>query len=52
MKNHGGMISTGEVVIRPSELSSNPTSSHIVAKEEELGERNEFGLSVYTSNGF
>jgi len=49
MKNRGGMISTGEkLLIRPPELSGNPTSSHLVANQEELGEGNdEFGLTKY-----
>jgi hypothetical protein len=37
MENHGGMISTGKnSPIHPPEFSSNPTSSHTVAKQEEL----------------
>jgi hypothetical protein len=34
--NHGGMISTGGILIRPPELSGNPTSSNLVAKQEDL----------------
>jgi hypothetical protein len=30
------MISTGKLLTRPPELSGNPTSSHIEAKQEEL----------------
>jgi hypothetical protein len=45
MEKYGGMILAGENS-RPPELSSNPTSSHIVKKQEELGEGNdEFGLT-------
>jgi hypothetical protein len=39
--NHGGMI----LLIHPPELSGNPTSSRLVANQEELGEGNdEFSL--------
>jgi hypothetical protein len=38
MENHGRMISTGKLLIRPPELSGNPTSSHIVANKGEFGE--------------
>jgi hypothetical protein len=35
----------GKLLIHPPELSDNPTSSHIVANKEKLGEGNyEFGL--------
>jgi hypothetical protein len=34
-ENHGGIISMGKL-IHPPELSGNPTSSHLVAKQEEL----------------
>jgi hypothetical protein len=46
MENYGGMILTGKkILIRPPELSSNPTGSHLVANQEELGEGNsEFSL--------
>jgi hypothetical protein len=40
MENHSGMISTGKLLIRPPELSSNPTRSHLVAKQEGIGEIN------------
>jgi hypothetical protein len=36
MENHGGIISTEEFLIRPPELSGNPTSSNLVAKKKEL----------------
>jgi hypothetical protein len=36
VENHGGIISTGELFIRPPELSGNPTGSYLVAKQEEL----------------
>jgi hypothetical protein len=36
MENHGGKISTGDILIRLPELSGNPTSSYLVAKQEEL----------------
>jgi hypothetical protein len=35
MENHGGIISTGKTD-RPPNLCGNPTSSHLVAKKEEL----------------
>jgi hypothetical protein len=38
---------------RPPELSGYPTSSHLVAKQEELGEgSNEFGLTKYLCSYF
>jgi hypothetical protein len=40
MENHDGMISTGELLICPPELSDNLTSSHLVENQEGLGERN------------
>jgi hypothetical protein len=37
MESHGGMISAGvNSLIRPPEVSSKPTSSHLVAKQDEL----------------
>jgi hypothetical protein len=36
MENHGGIILTGKLLIRPPELSDIPTSSHFVARQEEL----------------
>jgi hypothetical protein len=45
-------IDREELLIRPPELCSNPNSSHLAAKQEELGEENEFGLQsifVHTS---
>jgi hypothetical protein len=44
MENHGGMTSTGNVLIRPPELSGNPTSSHLVAKQEELAKEMNLAL--------
>jgi hypothetical protein len=39
-------IGRGKLLNRPPELSGNPTSKVIVAKQEELGEGNdEFGLT-------
>jgi hypothetical protein len=35
-KDHGGMISTGKLVIRLPELFGNPINSHLVANQEEL----------------
>jgi hypothetical protein len=35
MDNHGGMISTGEKY--PPEISDNPTSTHLLAYQKELG---------------
>jgi hypothetical protein len=47
MEKHGGMISTGELIC-PPELYANPTSSHLVAKQEKRGEGNdEFGLRLF-----
>jgi hypothetical protein len=47
LENQGGMISTGELLIRPPELSGNPKSSRLVASQEEFGEGNdEFSLPV------
>jgi hypothetical protein len=42
-------ISRGKLLIHPPELSGNPTSSHLVSKQDELGEVNgdEFGLTKY-----
>jgi hypothetical protein len=38
-------IDWGKLLIRPPELTGNPTSSHFIAKEKELGEGNdEYGL--------
>jgi hypothetical protein len=54
MENNGGMISIyrGKLVIHPT-LSGNPTSSNLVANDEQPGKRNdEFGLQnifVHTS---
>jgi hypothetical protein len=36
MEIHAGMISVGKLLICPPELSGNPTSSYLVAKQEEL----------------
>jgi hypothetical protein len=36
MENHGRMTSTGKLLIRPPQLSSNPTSSHLVEKQEKV----------------
>jgi hypothetical protein len=33
-------IDRGKFLIRQPELSDNPTSSHLVAKQEEVGEEN------------
>jgi hypothetical protein len=53
MENHGGMISVGDILIRPPELSGNPTSSHLVGKQEEFGEGNdEFGLTKFLCSYF
>jgi hypothetical protein len=41
-------IAAEKLLFRPPELSGNPTSSHLVAKQEDLGEENdEFGLMEY-----
>jgi hypothetical protein len=48
MENYDGMISTGELLIRLPELSGNPTSSNLVAKQEKLDEGDDkFGLTKY-----
>jgi hypothetical protein len=46
MKDHrGNYIDKGKRLTRPPELSGNPTSSRLIAMEEELGEgKYEFGL--------
>jgi hypothetical protein len=36
MQNYGGMILTGQLLIRTSKLYENPTSRQLVAKEEKL----------------
>jgi hypothetical protein len=35
-ENRGGIISIAQILIRPPELSGNPTRSHLIAKQEEL----------------
>jgi len=35
MENHGGMIHSGNLLIHPPDLFGNPTSSHLIAKQEE-----------------
>jgi hypothetical protein len=54
MENHGGMILAGEkLLIHPPQLSGNPTSSHLVAKQEKLDKGNdEFGLMKYLCSYF
>jgi hypothetical protein len=38
----------GKLLIRPPEISGSPTSSHLMANQEKLGEGNyEFGLTKY-----
>jgi hypothetical protein len=41
LENHGGMISAEE-----------NADSHLVAKQEEMGEENEFGLKKYLCSYF
>jgi hypothetical protein len=36
MENHGGMISTGKIPNSTPELSGNSTSSHLLAKQENV----------------
>jgi hypothetical protein len=36
MENHGGMISTGETPDSSTQSSDNPSSNHIVAKQDEV----------------
>jgi hypothetical protein len=49
-------VQKGKLLVRPPELSANPTSSHLVAKQEELENKMNFALrSTYlfrTSNGY
>jgi hypothetical protein len=46
-------IGRGKLLIHPPELSENPTSSHLVVNQEELGKENyEFGLTKYLSSYF
>jgi hypothetical protein len=54
MKNHGGMISAwGKITICPAQLCGNPTSCHLAATQEELGDENdEFGLTKYICKYF
>jgi hypothetical protein len=41
-------VGGGKLLIRPPELSGNPSSSHLVAKQKKLSEVNdEFGLKNY-----
>jgi hypothetical protein len=42
-------IDWGKLLIRPPELSSNPTGSHVVAKQEELAKEM---LSLASRNSF
>jgi hypothetical protein len=47
MENHGGMISTGKILIRPPEISGNPITSSS-SKVGGAGEGNyEFGFAKY-----
>jgi hypothetical protein len=36
---HGGMISTGKLLIHLRQLSYNPTSSHLIVNQKELGKK-------------
>jgi hypothetical protein len=36
IENHGGMISKVKFLIHPPEISGNPTSNHLVAKQKKL----------------
>jgi hypothetical protein len=48
VENHGGMILAGEYSWFVHQSSCSPTSSHLVARQEELGEGSyEFGLTKY-----
>jgi hypothetical protein len=55
MENHGGMISTGETPDSSTRLSGKPTSSHLVAKQEELAKKIMNlalrSIFIHTSNG-
>jgi hypothetical protein len=42
-------VSKGKLLIHPPELSGNPTSSHLIVNQEELGEGDEFGLMEASS---
>jgi hypothetical protein len=52
MENHGGMISTVQLIIRPTELFGNPISSHLVAKQKELAKNNKFCSTKYLFSYF
>jgi hypothetical protein len=41
MEIHGGMISSGKLLIRLPELYGNSTSSHLIVNMEELGDAND-----------
>jgi hypothetical protein len=41
MENHGGMISSGKLLIRLPELYGNSTNSHLIANVGELGDGND-----------
>jgi hypothetical protein len=46
-------ISRGKLLIRPQELSGNPTSRHLVEMQDKLCEGNhEFGLTKYVCSYF
>jgi hypothetical protein len=45
-------VSKGKLLIHPPELSGNPTSSHLVVNQEELGEGDEFGLMKHLHSYF
>jgi hypothetical protein len=53
IENHGGMISMKELLIRPPALSGiSNAQSNLVAKQEEVGEGNEFGPTNYLCSHF
>jgi hypothetical protein len=54
IEKHGGIISTGELLIRPPELSGNPISNQLVAKQEGPAKEMKLALRsifVHTSKG-
>jgi hypothetical protein len=55
VEDHGGMISTGELLIRSTELFGDPTSSHLVAEHKDLAKAMNLAVRsifVHTSMGF
>jgi hypothetical protein len=52
-ENHGVMMSTSKTPDSSTKASGNPTSSHLIANQEELGGGNrEFGFMKYLCSYF